>query len=70
MIYLDRKARTAFSVAFVQDHSEAVLETRIGDPAAPTGEWRFYFSTEPSDGVKRELSAILPSLSHDGRTNG
>jgi len=59
MIYLNRRARKAFSVAFVQDNSEAELEARIGDPAPPAGEWWFYFNSEPSDGVKRELSAIL-----------
>jgi len=59
MVYLNRKARKAFSVEFVQDHTEAELEAPIGDSAPPAGEWRFYFNSEPSDRVKRELSVIL-----------
>jgi primosomal protein N' (replication factor Y) len=52
------------------DMRQEFLEARIGDPAPPAGEWRFYFNSEPSDGVKRELSAILASFSHDGWTHG
>ena len=58
-IYLNRNARKAFSVEFVQDHSEGELEIRINDPAPPAGEWHFYFNSDPSEAVKRELSALL-----------
>lgn len=59
MIYVNRDARKAFSVEFVEDHSEGELEARINEPAPPAGEWRFYFNSDPSEAVKRELSALL-----------
>lgn len=59
MIYINRDARKAFSVEFVDDNSEGELEARINDPAPPAGEWRFYFNSDPSEAVKRELSALL-----------
>jgi hypothetical protein len=59
MIYVNRDARKAFSVEFIEDNSEGVLEARINEPAPPPGEWRFYFNSDPSEAVKRELSALL-----------
>jgi hypothetical protein len=58
-IYINRVARKVFSVAFVQDHSEADLEALIKKPAPPAGQWCFHFNSEPSEAVKRDLSAIL-----------
>ena len=58
-IYINRSARKVFSVEFVEDHSDAELEARIREPWPPSGEWRFYFNSPPSDSVKRELSNIL-----------
>jgi hypothetical protein len=59
LIYVNRDARKVFSIEFVQDNSEGEIEARISEPAPPPGEWRFYFSTEPSAAVRRELSALL-----------
>ena len=59
MIYVNRDARKAFSVEFIDDHSEGELEDRINEPTPQTGEWHFYFNSGPSDAVKRELSALL-----------
>ncbi|MGC2450195.1 MAG: hypothetical protein WA477_21275 [Candidatus Sulfotelmatobacter sp.] len=56
--YINRDARKVFSIEFVQDHDEAELGARISDPV-PLGEWRFYFNTEPSETVKRELTDLL-----------
>ncbi len=56
--YINRDARKVFSIEFVQDHDEAELRARINEPA-PLGEWRFYFNTEPSATVKRELTDLL-----------
>ena len=58
-IYLNRKARKVFSLDFVEDHSEASLRASVVEPAPSTGEWRFYFNLPPSEGVKRDLSAVL-----------
>lgn len=58
--YINRDARKVFSIEFVQDHSEAQLKARIGEPT-PAGEWKFYFNLPPSDSVKREfLRSIKP----------
>ena len=57
--YINRDARKVFSIEFVQDHSEAELLAGINAPAPPPGEWRFYFNSDPSEAVKRELSALL-----------
>ncbi len=59
MIYVNRDARKAFSLKFVDYHSEGELEDRINEPTLQTGEWRFYFNSAPSDAVKRELSSLL-----------
>jgi hypothetical protein len=59
MIYVNRDARKAFSIEWVQDHDEADLEAHINDPAPPDGDWRFYFNSPPSEAVRRELSAVL-----------
>ena len=58
-IYLNRKARKVFSLEFVEDHNEASLKASVVEPAPSTGEWRFYFNSPPSEGVKRDLSAVL-----------
>jgi len=59
MIYVNRGARKVFSIEYVQDHDDADLEARINEPTSHNGEWTFYFSSGPSDAVKRDLSAIL-----------
>ena len=58
-IYVNRDARKAFSLEFIQDHSEGELEARVDEPPPPAGEWSFYFNSPPSEAVKRELLAIL-----------
>jgi hypothetical protein len=64
LVYVNRDARKAFSIEFVQDHNDTDLAARIKETISPA-EWRFYFNVAPSDAVKRELSAILGN----GRTN-
>ena len=59
MIYINRHARKAFSLEFVEDHAEVELESRINEPSSTSGEWRFYFNAAPSEAVKRELAALL-----------
>jgi hypothetical protein len=57
-LYINRKTKKAFSVEYVQDHSEDQLLKRIEeDPSGP--EWQFYFNLEPSEAVKRELECAL-----------
>jgi hypothetical protein len=57
-IYINRKTRKAFSIEFVQDHSEDQILTHIGEHADGPG-WRFYFNSGPSKAVKRELESVL-----------
>jgi hypothetical protein len=47
-----------FSIEFVQDHPESEIAARINE-LVPPGEWRFYFNAEPSEALRRELSAII-----------
>jgi len=58
MIYFNRKSKKAFSVEFVEDHSEEELQRSISEEAK--GEhWHFYFNSPPSEGVKSELESVL-----------
>ncbi len=58
MVYFNREAKKAFSVEFVEDHSEDELAKRIREGAEPNG-WRFYFNSPPSEAVRRELERAL-----------
>ena len=57
--YINRDARKVFSLEFVQDNGEDKLKACINEPAPPAGEWRFYFNSPPSEGVKREFLRSL-----------
>ena len=57
-IYFNRKAKKAFSLEFVDDKREEELVQRIQEPNDST-EWKFYFNTAPSEGVKRILEQVL-----------
>jgi hypothetical protein len=56
--YVNRKAKKVFSIEFVEDHSDEQLQKRISDDAQGSG-WQFYFNSEPSQAVKRELESVL-----------
>ena len=57
-IYVNPTVKKAFSLAFVDDHDEKELMSRIQETTS--GEkWKFYFNAEPSEGVKRALESIL-----------
>ena len=58
-IYVNRDVRKVFSVEFIEDRDEAELEAAISAPPPPAGEWLFYFITEPSEAVKRDLYIAL-----------
>jgi hypothetical protein len=57
MIYINRKAKKVFSVEFVEDNSPEALQKCIVDTHA--GDWQFFFQSEPSETVKRELVSVL-----------
>lgn len=56
-LYVNRLAKRAFSIEFVQDHSEEDIKDCI---ERETGDsWMFYFNSKPSDFVRRELERLL-----------
>ena len=57
-VYINRKAKKAFSVEFIDDHDENELKRRINELNSDE-EWRFYFNSPPSGAVKRELEVAL-----------
>jgi hypothetical protein len=57
-LYINRKARKAFSIDFLEDKSPEEIARKIHE-AAPSSEWTFIFTVEPSESVKRELARLL-----------
>ena len=57
-VYINRKAKKAFSVEFVQDHSEDQIRKYMRERTDGL-QWRFYFNTPPSEAVKHELECVL-----------
>lgn len=57
-LYVNRNAKKAFSIEFVDDHRED--EVRQGIEEATDGKsWKFYFNHPPSEGVRRLLEQDL-----------
>jgi hypothetical protein len=57
-MYINRQAKKAFSIEFLDDHSEDELLKSIAEPSR-NGDWTFYFNVAPTEGVKRELERVL-----------
>ena len=57
-MYINRKTKKAFSVEFVQDHSEEQIRKYILEHTGGL-KWRFYFNSPPSETVKHELEGVL-----------
>lgn len=57
-LYVNRGLKRAFSVEFIEDHSEEEIEQLAGDKS-PSSKWHFFFNTKPSAAVERELAKIL-----------
>ena len=57
-MYINRKNKKAFSVEFVQDHSEDRIRESIREHTDRTG-WKFYFNADPSKAVRHELESAL-----------
>lgn len=57
-LFINRAAKKAFSLEFVDDKPESELMRRIKEKTARNG-WTFYFNSPPSGGVKRELERVL-----------
>ena len=57
-VYFNRITKKVFSVEFVEDHSEEELQ-RYFSENKDGAEWRFYFNSDPSEAVKRELQSVF-----------
>ena len=57
-VYSNRAQKKAFRIEFVEDHTEEELQEYINEQRSDR-EWRFYFNSEPSGSVQRELAAAL-----------
>ena len=57
-LYYNRQAKKAFSIEFVDDKAEDVLSRCINENSNGNG-WKFYFNSDPPEGVKRELESVL-----------
>ena len=57
MIYSNRTVRRAFSLEFVEDHSQQEIQNLLETPA--TNEWVFHFNQLPSERVRQELAEAL-----------
>jgi hypothetical protein len=58
MMYVNRAARRAFSLEFVEDNSRQEIQKLINEAYA-TNDWVFHFNEPPSNRVKRELAEAL-----------
>lgn len=57
MIYFNRSVRRAFSLEFVEDHSQQEIQTFLQSPAA--NAWVFHFNQPLSDRIRQELAEAL-----------
>ncbi|HZB88161.1 MAG TPA: hypothetical protein VE291_05850 [Terracidiphilus sp.] len=60
-MYVNRHAKKAFSVEYVDDHAEEQLRQRIQENTGGA-KWKFYFNSPPSDGVQHELERELEKV--------
>jgi hypothetical protein len=57
-MYMNRKAKKAFSVEFVQDHTEDQMRKYIRERRDGLA-WRFYSNSPLSEAVRHELESVL-----------
>jgi hypothetical protein len=57
-IFYNRKSKKAFSIEFVDDNPEEEIRRRIEESTNSAG-WTFYFTSPPSESVKRILEQVL-----------
>jgi len=57
MMYVNRRSKKAFSVEFVEDHTEEELRRYIAEECGTGGY--FFLNTTSSESMKRELESAL-----------
>ncbi len=58
MMYINREAKKAFSVEFIDDHPETEIRSKIQEPS-PDEDWSFYTNSDLSEGTRKELKRVL-----------
>jgi len=54
-LYVNRQEKKAFSLQFLETHSEAEIEQCIKSDGANGGGWHFFFTEAPSRSVTQQL---------------
>jgi len=57
-LYVNPSTKKAFSLEFVDDHTQEDVLRGIQEPSDPEA-WTFYFNVRPSDSIKRLLEQDL-----------
>jgi hypothetical protein len=57
MMYINRQAKKAFSIEYIEDNPESVIASHIHEPGSE--EWRIFTSLPMSEGTERELKRVL-----------
>jgi hypothetical protein len=57
-VYFNRKSKKVFSVAFLEGNSDKEIKRRIQDDTGDK-EWKFYFTSEPPESVRRAVEASI-----------
>ena len=59
MMYINRKAKKAFSVEYIDDHPEAEIASKIQEPNVDE-DWNFYTNSDlPDVDTAKELKRVL-----------
>jgi hypothetical protein len=58
MMYINRQARKAFSIEYIDDNPESVIVSRIHEPKGGD-DWHFYTNLPMSEGTAKELKRVL-----------
>jgi len=58
MMFINRQAKKAFSVEFVDDQPESKIKSLIQKPNVEA-DWLFFTSLPMSEGTKKELKRVL-----------
>jgi hypothetical protein len=57
MMYINRQAKKAFSIEFVEDSPKAEIASKIQEP--DSDDWQFYTNLPMSEGTEKELKRVL-----------
>lgn len=58
-LYINRQEKKAFSLQFLETHSEAEIEQCIKSAGANGGGWHFFFTEAPTKSFRKQLEDLL-----------